>query len=65
MTMFGETRLVTLYFQQMTFHSKIPKIIHTPLQKWSIVWIILELSVNYVGAKCQLYLKFWSVENKM
>ena len=30
--MFGETRLATPYFQQMTLHSKISKIIDTSLQ---------------------------------
>ena len=42
----------TSYFQQMTLSSKIPKIIHTPLQKLSVVWIILELSFNYFEVKC-------------
>ena len=67
--MFGETKLATPYFQKMTLHSKIPKIIHTPLQKWSGVWIILELSVNYFRAECQLFWKFWNgvsfIENKV
>jgi hypothetical protein len=53
----------------MILRSKIPKIIHTPLQKWSRVSIILELSVNYFSAQCQLFWKFWSgvsfVENKV
>ena len=56
--MFGETRLVTPYFQQMTLRFKISKIIHTPLQKWSGVENILELNANYFGTKCQLFWKF-------
>ena len=50
---FDKTRLATPYFQQMTLCSKIPKIIHTPLQNnshgvecelfWSEVSIILEI----------------------
>ena len=48
--MFGETKLATPYFQQMTLHSKIPKIIHTSLHFgaechlfWSELSIILEI----------------------
>jgi hypothetical protein len=50
--MFGETRLATLYFQQMTLHSKVSKIIHSAPK--------IELSVNYFGVKYQLFWKFWS-----
>ena len=53
-SIFGETKLVTSYFQQITLRFKILKIIHTSLQKWSKVWIILELSVNYFGAEYHL-----------
>ena len=44
--MFSKTRLVIPYFQQITLRFKILKIIHNPLQKWSGVWIMLELNVN-------------------
>ena len=47
--MFGETRLTIPYFQQMTFHSKIPKIIHSAPK--------MECNVNYYGVECQL---FWN-----
>ena len=48
--MFGETRLTIPYFQQMTLHSKISKIIHIPLKK-------MDRNVNYFGVECEL---FWS-----
>ncbi len=58
---FDETRLIILYFKQMTFHSKIPKIILTPLEFWDgvsinliilrvmcqLIWSFSECSVNY------------------
>ena len=47
---FGKTRLSISNFQQMKHRSKIFKIIHISLKKWSGVWIILEF-------ECQL---FWS-----
>ena len=51
--MFGETRPVTPYFQQMIIRSKIPKIIQSaPKKEWSV-----KLSVNYFenfGTKCHL-----------
>ena len=45
--MFGETRLSTSYFQQITLRSKILKIINTSLKKWSVMSINLEKSVHY------------------
>ena len=54
--MFGNTKLVTPCFQQITLRSKILKIIYISLQKWTGVQlflggvrIILERSVNYLG----------------
>ena len=47
--MFGETRLVTPYFQQMILRSKIPKIYNSrsaSKMKWS---------VNYFEVECQLF----------
>ena len=51
---FGETRLNIPYFQQMTFRSKIPKIIHTPLQFGGGV------SINLIifGVECELFWDF-------
>ena len=56
--MFGEARLVTSYFQQMTLYSKIHKIIPNERSVncfrvecelfWSGVSIILDRSVNYL-----------------
>ena len=45
--MFSETRLGTSYFQQMTLHSKISKIIDTQLQNNLHPTPFLERSVNY------------------
>ena len=55
--MFGETRLVTPYFQEITLRSKIPKIIDISLQNNSLSNAFLERSVNYFGnfgAECHL-----------
>ena len=57
--MFGEIKIVTPYFLQMTLYSKTPKIIYTLFQKWAGVRIILEWIVNYFEAECQLFLSFW------
>jgi hypothetical protein len=56
-SIFDKIRLVIFYFKQMISRSKISKIIHILLKKWNRVWIILEQSVNYFGAK---YWLFWS-----
>ena len=47
--MFGEIRLGTPYFQQMTLRSKISKIIDTQFQNNSHSTPFLERSVNYFG----------------
>ena len=44
--MFGESRLITSYFQQMTLRSKIPKIIHNT-RFFGAEWIILGWSIDY------------------
>ena len=56
-SIFGKTKLVTSYFQQMTFRSKISKIIDTQLQNNSHFTSFLERIVNYFEnfeAECYL-----------
>ena len=56
--MFGETKIVTPYFQQMTLRSKILKIIHTLLQK--LVYFVIKIPVIYLLA-LQLFIHFFSL----